>query len=39
MIAYFFVQNCFKRDYDHYKVLSVIMTFTVLLRKRLAMHE
>ena len=31
-MAYFFFQNCFKCDYDHYKVLSVIMTITVLLR-------
>ena len=37
MIAYLFIQNCFRCDYDHYKVLSVIMTITVLLR--LAMHE
>jgi len=29
MIAYFFIQNCFRCDYDHYKVLSVIMTITV----------
>jgi len=32
-----FIQNCFKCDYDHYKVLSVIMTITVLLR--LATHK
>jgi len=31
------IQNCFKYDYDHYKVLSVIMTITVLLR--LGTHE
>ena len=37
MIAYLFIQNCFRCDYDHYKVLSVIMTIAVLLR--LAMHE
>jgi len=35
MIANFFIQNCFKCDYD--KVLSVNMTKTVLLR--LATHE
>jgi len=29
MKAYFFIQNCFKCDYYHYKVLSVIMTITV----------
>jgi len=29
MMAYLFIQNCFKCDYDHYKVLSVIMTITV----------
>jgi len=28
----FFIQNCFKCDYDHYKVLNMIMTITVLLR-------
>jgi len=28
MIAYFFIHNCFKCDYDHYKALSVIMTIT-----------
>ena len=32
MIVYFFIHNCFKCDYDHYKVFSVIMTITVLLR-------
>jgi len=37
MIAYFAIQNRFKCDYDHYKVLSVIMTITALLR--LATHE
>jgi len=37
MIAYFFIQNYFKCYYDHYKVLSVLMTITVLLR--LATHE
>jgi len=26
MIAYYLIQNCCKCDYDHYKVLSVIMT-------------
>jgi len=36
MIAYFFVQNCFKCDYDHLKVLSVIITIKVLWR--LATH-
>ena len=29
MKAYFFIQNRFKCDYYHYKVLSVIMTITV----------
>jgi len=29
MIDRFFNQNCFKCDYDHRKVLSVIMTITV----------
>jgi len=33
----FFIQNCFKCDYDHHKVLSAMMTITVLLR--LATHE
>jgi len=28
MKAHCFIQNCFKCDYDHYKVLSVIMTIT-----------
>ena len=28
IIAYFFIHNCFKCDYDHYEVLSVIMTIT-----------
>jgi len=37
MIAYVFIQNCFKCDYDHSKVLSVIMTIAFLLR--LATHE
>jgi len=37
MVAYFSIKNSFKCDYDHYKVLSVIMTITVLLR--LATHE
>jgi len=37
MIAYFFIQNCFRCDYDHYKVFTVIMAITVLLR--LATHE
>jgi len=32
MMAYFFIQIVFKCDYDHYKVLSVVMTITVLLR-------
>jgi len=26
MLAYFFIQNCFKCDHDHNLVLSVIMT-------------
>jgi len=29
MIVYFFIQKCFKCDYGHYKVLSVIMAITV----------
>jgi len=30
--TYFFIQNCFKCDYHHHhKILSVIMTITVLL--------
>ena len=29
MIAYFFIQNCFKCDYDHYNVLGDIITITV----------
>ena len=37
MIAYFFIQNSFKCGYDHHKVLSVIVTITVLLH--LATHE
>jgi len=37
MIAYFFIQNCFRCDYDHYKVMTVIMTIAVLLR--LTRHE
>jgi len=38
MIAYLFIQDCFNKcDYDHYKVLSVIVTITVLLR--LSTHE
>jgi len=37
MIDYFFIQNCFKCDYDPYKVVSVNMTVTVLLR--LATHD
>ena len=32
MIDYLFIQNCFKCDYDHYKVVSVIMSITVVLR-------
>ena len=32
-----FFQHCFMGDYDHYKVLNVIMTIKVLLR--LATHE
>jgi len=35
--AYSFIQYCFKYDYDHYSVLSVIMTITGLLP--LATHE
>jgi len=34
MKAYCFIQKC---DYDYYKVLSVIMTITLLLR--LTTHE
>jgi len=41
MIAYFFIENCFKCDFDHYtkitKFQSVIMTIALLLR--LATHE
>ena len=29
MIAYCFIQNYFKRDHDHDKVMSVIMTIRV----------
>jgi len=36
-MAYFLIQNCFNWDDDHSKVLSVIMTTTVLLL--LAMHD
>jgi len=32
-----FHPNCFKRAYDHYKVLSMIMTIAVLLH--LATHK
>jgi len=32
MIDYLLIQNCFKCDYDHYKVVSMIMNITVLLR-------
>jgi len=34
---YFFIQNCVRCDYDHYKILSGIVTITVQLR--LATHE
>jgi len=37
MITYFVIQNCFKCDPDHYKLLSAVVTITVLLR--LATHE
>jgi len=41
MIAFFFIQNCCKCDYDHCKlvnvVMSYVMTITVLLR--LATYE
>jgi len=32
VVAYFFIQNSFKCDCDHYKGTSVIVTATVLLR-------
>ena len=40
MIAYFFIQNCLKCAYDHYKVwvtISVLLTITALLH--LAMSD
>jgi len=36
-ITYFLIQNCFKCDSDHYTVLSVITTITVLMH--LSTHE